>query len=528
VHRRTFVLVALSALTLAAATAGEDARPPLPSQGPESLPEGAVARLGVSRFENFGRTFAVAFSPDGMHLAAGGWDGTITWWDLTTRRSLRQWEAHSGPVTAVAMAPDGRAVASAGTGREIRLWSAAEGKLLKALTTSGARIKTLTFSPSSRLLASADGKGASLWDLAGGRLLRHFKGGRAPTFSADGATLTLFREKPPQGRGGREGTVLRLAVSDGKEQASRTLSAAPADRSALSASGRWLVRAGPFALQWTDLTSGRETRSPAKEQVAITGLAIAPDERSVVVARADGRVLVIEMATGQVRCQFRRSGRSETCLAVSPDGRLLASGERDRTILLWDLTGCLVNGKVPAVALSAAELGRLWDELNAADGATAHRAVWRLTAGARDSVPFLEKQLAPQRPVERERIARLIRELRNENFQARTRASRELEGLRDAAEPALRKSLTDSIPLEMRRRLETLLERIDLWWARQGRILRVVEVLERSAGPEARQVLRRWADGGASPRLAAEAATALRRLDRLEAGAAGQQPTPRP
>jgi hypothetical protein len=529
VHRRTFLPLAFAALALAVAPAFAElaAEPPPPAPAQEPRAAEAFARLGESRFQNFGRTFTLAFSPDGKSLAAGSWDGRITWWDLATRRPLRYWEAHAGPVTALAVAPDGRAVVSAGKDREIRLWGTADGRLLRALAGPPERVTGLMFSPDGKRLASQDGKGVRLWDRSSGRPLSSFKGSHTPLFSADGSTLTLIwrgsrREPTPP-----EPALLRVDVATGKERERRILPPGPTARYSLSASGQWLVRTGPYALRWTDLASGREGRSPDKEKTAITGLAVAPDERLVVVARADQRIVVIELATGQVRCQFRRPGRTEVCLAVAPDGRLLASGGIDRTVLLWDLTGRMADGKVPPAALGAAELGRLWNDLDAPDGATAHRAVWRLTAGARDSVPFLAKQLAPPRPADPARIAMLIRDLGAGAFKARTRAFEELENLRDAAEPALRKKLTDSSPLEMRRRLETLLARIDVWWARQWRLVRAVEVLEHSARPEARQVLRRLADSAASPRLAGEVAAALRRLDRT-AGIARQEAPPEP
>jgi hypothetical protein len=524
VNPRILLLLAFSALAPMASASGEQ---PAGSQAKEPLPEGAVARLGESRFQNFGRTFALAFSPDGKYLAAGSWDGLITWWDLGTRRPLRHWGAHSGPVTALAIAPDGRAIASAGKDREIRLWGTADGRLLKALAGQPERVSGLTFSPDGKALASEDGKGVRLWDLGDGRTRSNFQGGHTPRFSADGSTLTLLRRGSRQGASPAEPAGLRVDVATGKERQRFALPPGPTARYALSASGRWLVWAGPYALRWTDLASGREGRSPEKGKAVITGLAVSPDERSVAVSRSDQGLVVIELFTGQLRCQFRRPGRADVCLAFSPDGRLLASGEIDRTVLLWDLTGRRASGEVPPEALAQAELGRLWDDLDAQDGAAAHRAVWRLTAGARDTVPLLAKRLAPPRPADPARTALLIRDLGVGAFKERTRAFEELERLRDAAEPALQKSLTGSSSLEVRRRLEALLARIDLWWARQWRLVRAVEVLERVASPEARQLLRQLADSTASPRLAAEAGAALRRLDR-QAGRAGQEAPPGP
>ena len=77
-----------------------------------------------------------------------------------------------------------------------------------------------------------------------------------------------------------------------------------------------------------------------------------------VVARADHRLQVIELTTGQVRCQFRRPDRGETCLAISLDGRLLATAGLDRTVWLWDLTGGLAGQKSPPAGPPGAGLSR--------------------------------------------------------------------------------------------------------------------------------------------------------------------------
>src|SRR5262249_11906326 len=68
------------------------------------------------------------------------------------------------------------------------------------------------------------------------------------------------------------------------------------------------------------------------------------------------------------------SGSFAGCLAVSADGRRLATGHPDGTILLWDLP------RPPARPgrLMAKEVESLWDDLAGSDAARAWRAVWRL------------------------------------------------------------------------------------------------------------------------------------------------------
>jgi WD40 repeat protein len=355
-RRRTLCLLALTAFWAQLAPAGGGAsKGPDPTAAKEAAGDRPLARLGEPRFRNFGRPFALAFSPDGKRLAVASWDGSLTWWDVAARRPLRQWEAHLGPVSAVAVAPDGRSLASAGRDGEIRIWGSADGKLRRALAVGQTKTRGLTFSPDGKLLASADGKGVRLWDLGVGRARHTFPGGHAPAFSADGSTLLLARFRRAGGASAPDGAVLRVDVATGKERQRLEIPAGPGDfweHFALACSGQRLVRGGFSPLRLRDLRTGRERPLAKDRPVSVSGLALSPDERVLVVASADRRLLVIELATGRVRRQFRQPGHAASAVAVSPDGRLLASGERDCSVLLWDLTGRLAEGEAAPVGLA--------------------------------------------------------------------------------------------------------------------------------------------------------------------------------
>src|SRR5262249_21023232 len=60
-------------------------------------------------------------------------------------------------------------------------------------------------------------------------------------------------------------------------------------------------------------------------------------------ARTPYGVRLFDLATSRILRDFG-DGR-ETCLAISPDSRTLATGRMDTTILLWDLVGLVEAGK---------------------------------------------------------------------------------------------------------------------------------------------------------------------------------------
>jgi hypothetical protein len=204
-------------------------------------------------------------------------------------------------------------------------------------------------------------------------------------------------------------------------------------------------------------------------------------------------------------------------LAFTPDGRTLASGGSDTTILLWDLTGGARDGRLKPAALTAAQLDGLWSDLGG-DAGKAEHALWALARAPAQGVPFLRERLRPVAPAEAGRVAGLIAELDSKTFAVRQTAARALQELGEAAEAAVRKALEGERTLEVRRQLERFLE------SRESdllRGLRAVEALEQSKTGDAERALQMVAAGATNPRLARAAGAAQRRLAGLP-GATGR------
>ncbi|HMC63479.1 MAG TPA: hypothetical protein VKI65_00920, partial [Gemmataceae bacterium] len=200
-------------------------------------------------------------------------------------------------------------------------------------------------------------------------------------------------------------------------------------------------------------------------------------------------------------------------LAFAPDGRTLASGGGDSTILFWDLTGRMKDGRLQPAPLTAKELDKLWGDLSG-DASKAYRVVWTLAASPKQALLLLKERLRPTAAPDRQRIAKLIADLDDKQFTVRAKAAEEIAKLGELAEPALRKALEKQPSPEVVRSAQKLLDALagPVTSGDALRAIRAVEVLEHIGTPEGRELLQALAKGAPEARLTQEAKASLERL----------------
>src|SRR5262249_45615340 len=173
--------------------------------------------------------------------------------------------------------------------------------------------------------------------------------------------------------------------------------------------------------------------------------------------------------------------------------------------LVWDL---LAGGKDD---LLRREDIQLW-QLLAENSALVYPVLWALAGRPDRAVPLLKKRLAPAPAVDEAAIKQWIADLGDARFARRDEASKQLRKLGLVTVPALRQALKGALPLETRRRLESVLAAVDprVPSADLLRELRAVQLLELLGTAEARAFLGELAGGhGTHPTtLAARAARA--------------------
>jgi WD40 repeat protein len=501
---------------------------------------------------------SLSFSPNGKILAATQWAcGTIQLWDAATGKELHQRPGHGSSIIDLKFLTDGKTLVSAGWGENVRLWERATSKQLRCLDPGSDSLFRLALAPDEKQLAlGSSGDDVDLCRLADGKKLGKISWDRGTifglAFSSDGQCFVCGSESlnvsfigvhdivsrkllwdfrvphlvnsmvlSPDDRtlilGGVGETGGMVSLFDAKQKKLRLelrVAEIRIDAVAVSPDGKTFAVRGdrPVVTLW-DTVSGK-LRLELVQADEVSSIAFSPDGKTLAVGTRKGVIDVWETASGKLRSRFAVPHGPVPCVAFSPEGRVLASGHADHTILIWDVTGRSKDGSLPSAPLTEKELNSLWNELPSSDGLKAHRAIWRLIAGSKQSVPFLKKQLPPLAAPDAVAMKRLLADLDADQFTLRQKATEALMKLDDRARHSLEQVLRGKPTLEVRKRVELLLKRLDeaATPPQAWRGLRAVEVLEQIGTVEARQLLTALAKGLPGARLTQEAQASLKRL----------------
>lgn len=313
------------------------------------------------RLAHTGEVLRVAFAPDGRHALSGSDNGEVMLWDLEGRRVRELRGRDDAAIRGMAMAGDGSVFAiqaddflelvvpgsdgSAPGTKRVSMpldLSEAAGGSPGAMAGYESRTRVSRAGAIQDLAANADG---GVWiALEDGSVLRVDPDGNEgdPALSEAGPGLRLAAD--PGGRWLAVGGPGRpLALLGGPEDAGPRALGGPAEGvfglTLLSGTGL-LASASPAGLAFFDPATATRTGALALDGGAIRAMAAFPGGGKLVVGSDDGRVRIVDTSVPRELEGFAAHRGAVTGLAVSPDGRLLATasaGLLDRSIMVFDL-----------------------------------------------------------------------------------------------------------------------------------------------------------------------------------------------
>lgn len=283
----------------------------------------------------------LAFSPDGTRLASGSYDRTVRVWNTATGQNVAKLTGHTGWVRCLAFSPGGKLLASGGDDQVARVWDHAKGKETVALRGHTAAIYEVRFRPDGKHLATRATDGtARVWDLAPRPVPAVYQADEMPVyglaFTPDGRTLAAasqgsdvrlwdpaLRQRTPYVKKPLD-TVI-IVGPDGIERGP-DMKPLPVPPPPQPGDAKVLARVPPPA--------GKNARPPRGADVRC--LAMSPDGRWLVTGDADHSVRVFELATGRQVLHLEHPDGEVTGVSFRPDGLRLASAG-GAVVQVWDV-----------------------------------------------------------------------------------------------------------------------------------------------------------------------------------------------
>jgi WD40 repeat protein len=421
----------------------------------------------------------VAFPRRGLSLAfellSDQGDGTVLHVRKLPDQRKELFKGHrpnsDSSIDAFSLSLDGMFIAyKYGCQTKVRVWDVYNSRKITRLSCNDQRVSTLIFSPDGQYLAGGGQDGSVwIWDINTGKTLHaidaHVDSVSALAFSPDN----------------------KLLLSGGKDN------------------NLWC---------WETLTGNPCWVS--NQSSGISNLTFSKNGRFLITALCGQKnAVIISVGTSKAIKQVAGHKGPVTCVVVSPDGKLLATGSEDTTALVWRLDRLLPRERLAKSPLQKSSIEKLWSLLSSQRSSEAHVASWFLSDGNNEVISFLNARVHPAKPIQSALVTRLIRQLNSEKFTMRARAKQKLRALGELAEPELRQALNKPLSAEARHQVLRLLDEL------HTRIpssilaqLRAVTVLERIGSDQAVVLLKKLVKGARRARLTKEAQLSLKRLQR--------------
>jgi WD40 repeat protein len=276
----------------------------------------------------------LAYAADGSLLAVGD-EGAVTLYSLPTAGSSGQLRlGDSQSVEAIAFSPGGDYLAAGGV-RDMAVWKLQGRRLFGKVPTHPNGTRALVFSPDGQEIVSTG------WDKTVRWWTRNLSEARPTLTVAEPLTSLAFNRAGDELAGGSQRALVFWSWDDRRKkwQPRQSLEVSqPIFALSATPDGKLLATGhANGSITLVDFAKRQPLVELAGHDWVIYGLAFTPDGARLVSGGADGTVKLWDVPHRRLIETYRFHKSWVTCVAVSPDGMTAAAGSDDYTVVLWDL-----------------------------------------------------------------------------------------------------------------------------------------------------------------------------------------------
>jgi WD40 repeat protein len=255
---------------------------------------------------------ACAVTPNGQQWLAGTLDGLLSFWDCVSQQQVTTFLAHTRPISALQYAPDGVTLVTAAWDRHIRLWNLSRDRASRNFTGHEDCVTGCTFTPDGdRLVSWAFDSSVRVWDVSLAKPVHVLNGHEDRVLSA---------AVSPDGNwavtGGRDGILKLWDLFNGKEERSRAL---PAEVRAcvFVGGGEWLLTVDSNGRIALHALPNLEIQTDLVTRLAVLSVDVDLTESRLALGCGDGKVRFIgleDFANSPLRATATHTVRRGTAL----------------------------------------------------------------------------------------------------------------------------------------------------------------------------------------------------------------------
>ncbi|KIJ10931.1 hypothetical protein PAXINDRAFT_85334 [Paxillus involutus ATCC 200175] len=280
---------------------------------------------------------SLAFLPDGSAVLSGSYDGSVRAWTVEDGREVGTVMKEAGGVVAITASSDGQWIATGGQANAITLWDAATHRKVVELKEHSKCVRSLAFSSdSTRAVSGSDDGTVIVWSmttgnrLVGSPLKGHTNWVQCITFSPDGNNIASCDARD-----------IRIWNSY-----SGALVIAPIEVDAVSLAWtphitRLIAGCLNGAIKFIDSLTGLLPAECDGHDGVVISIAVSPNGKFIASGSWDHRIRLWDVATCTQIGPTLRFYDDVNCVAISPDGSLLAGGGDDNVVRIWTLSSIL-------------------------------------------------------------------------------------------------------------------------------------------------------------------------------------------